>query len=191
MKILKKFDSYIKENIEETEEEPKVAQTLFTSETDDELARELEGESDKEINQSMTDQTEEEDTYIGTQMLNDLAKALGSEVVDGAVMYDGKKINFFSETEKFHVDKKKFATVEEVVDYLTGEKSNKQEIQKMETDLDEMSDEVEELEAELEEDDEETVDEYEDEESITGEIEGERRMGIDESRITKRFKDFK
>ena len=63
MKILKKFDFYIKENIELTEEEPKVDQTLFTSETDDELSRELEGESDEEINKSVVDQTEEEDTY--------------------------------------------------------------------------------------------------------------------------------
>lgn len=92
------------------------------------------------------DATEEEGTYIGAEMLQNLADALGTEVMDNAVEYEGKKVNFYSETEKFHVDKKKFNTVEEVVEYLTGGKFNKQEIQKTETDLDEISDEVKQLE---------------------------------------------
>lgn len=61
---------------------------------------------------------EEGSEYMGGQMLQNLANALGTEVVDNSVEYNGKKINFYSETEMFHVDKKKFKTVEEVVDYL-------------------------------------------------------------------------
>ena len=52
-------------------------------------------------------------------LLNQLANELGTEVdSDSSINYEGKKINFYSETEKFHVDNKKFSTVEEVVDYL-------------------------------------------------------------------------
>lgn len=61
---------------------------------------------------------EEGGEYMGTQMLQNLADSLGTEVVDNSVEYNGKKVNFYSETEMFHVDKKKFKTVEEVVDYL-------------------------------------------------------------------------
>jgi hypothetical protein len=66
------------------------------------------------------DMTEEDgDTYIGSKLMKDLSKQLGVEVSsDGSINYEGKKINFYSETEKFHVDKKKFATVEEVLSYL-------------------------------------------------------------------------
>jgi len=63
---------------------------------------------------------EEGSEYIGGQMLQNLADSLGTEVVDNSVEYNGKKVNFYSETEMFHVDKKKFKTVEEVVDYLEG-----------------------------------------------------------------------
>lgn len=61
---------------------------------------------------------EEGGEYMGSQMLQNLADSLGTEVVDNSVEYNGKKVNFYSETEMFHVDKKKFKTVEEVVDYL-------------------------------------------------------------------------
>lgn len=63
---------------------------------------------------------EEGGEYMGVQMLQNLADSLGTEVVDNSVEYNGKKVNFYSETEMFHVDKKKFKTVEEVVDYLEG-----------------------------------------------------------------------
>jgi len=66
---------------------------------------------------------EEGGEYMGTQMLQNLADALGTEVVDNSVEHNGKKVNFYSETEMFHVDKKKFKTLEEVVDYLEGSSS--------------------------------------------------------------------
>jgi hypothetical protein len=117
MKILKKFDSYIKENLEE-EDIPEMSldgDSAITAEM-----RETEEEKDKKI----IDATEEDDSYIGTKMLNELADKLGVEVVDGAIDYNGTKINFFSETEKFHIGKKKFATVDEVVSFI--EKENTQ-----------------------------------------------------------------
>ena len=62
---------------------------------------------------------EEGGEYQGQMLLNQLANELGTEVeADGSINYEGKKINFYSETEKFHVDNKKFSTVEEVVNYL-------------------------------------------------------------------------
>jgi hypothetical protein len=64
---------------------------------------------------------EEGGEYQGQILLNQLASELGTEVdADGSINYEGKKINFYSETEKFHVDGKKFSTVEEVVNYLGG-----------------------------------------------------------------------
>jgi hypothetical protein len=64
---------------------------------------------------------EEGGEYQGQILLNQLANELGTEVeADGSINYEGKKINFFSETEKFHVDNKKFSTAEEVVAYLGG-----------------------------------------------------------------------
>lgn len=53
------------------------------------------------------------------KVITDLANELGTEVdEDGSINYEGKKINFYSETEMFHVDKKKFKTAEEVINYL-------------------------------------------------------------------------
>lgn len=64
---------------------------------------------------------EEGGEYQGQMLLNQLANELGTEVdADGSINYEGKKINFYSETEKFHVDNKKFSTAEEVVNYLGG-----------------------------------------------------------------------
>ena len=101
---------------------------------------------------------EEGGEYQGQILLNQLANELGTEVdTDGSINYEGKKINFFSETEKFHVDGKKFSTVEEVVNYL----GSSNEAPKMTTDEeDEMTGEregerragldIEEVEADVE-----------------------------------------
>ena len=40
------------------------------------------------------------------------------KVEDGKVRYEGKEIIFPSETEMYHVDRKKFETIEEVLNYL-------------------------------------------------------------------------
>ena len=61
---------------------------------------------------------EEEGGDIYTAKLQELADMLGVEFDGNAVEYDGHKIIYPSETEMYHVDKKKFKTAEEVVDYL-------------------------------------------------------------------------
>lgn len=67
------------------------------------------------------EEEEQEDVY--SSRLKELADALGLEsdaVQNNKLEFDGKEIIFPSETEKFHVDRKKFDTVEQVVDYLQG-----------------------------------------------------------------------
>ena len=136
MKILKKFDSYIKEDLEmmaSPATKPSTTPSTPTVEPGTKPERQERPtpirkdrpavEPDPQAKMKV-DATEEEGTYIGTKMIKDLADALGTEVINNAVQYEGKTINFYSETEKFHVDKKKFATVEEVVNYLTGGNSS-------------------------------------------------------------------
>jgi len=172
MKILKKFDSYIKEDLEmmaEPATKPSTTPATPTVEPGTKPERRDRPtpirrdrpavEPDPQAKMKM-DATEEDGTYIGTQMLQDLADALGTEVMDNAVQYEGKTINFYSETEKFHVDRKKFATVEEVVNYLTG--GNSLKTQMVENDIKSFDnssseDEVEDLEDEFEDEDEEEI----------------------------------
>lgn len=200
MKILKKFDSYIKEDLEmmaEPATKPSTTPAPATPTVEPGTKPERRDrpspirrdrpavEPDPQAKMKM-DATEEEGTYIGSQMLQDLADALGTEVMDNAVEYEGKKVNFYSETEKFHVDKKKFATVEEVVDYLTGGNSPNAQMAENDTEafVDELEEEVEDLEDEFEEDEEEEV--------CTGcDCNSCKCNEMKESRITKRFNDFK
>jgi hypothetical protein len=79
-------------------------------------------DTESEVEEAPAELPEEEGgEYQGQILLNQLANELGTEVeADGSINYEGKKINFYSETEKFHVDNKKFSTVEEVVNYLGG-----------------------------------------------------------------------
>ena len=72
------------------------------------------------------EEEEQEDVY--SSRLKELAQALGLEsdaVQNNKLEFDGKEIIFPSETEKFHVDRKKFDTVEQVVDYLNGGSSER------------------------------------------------------------------
>lgn len=61
---------------------------------------------------------EEEGDYKGQTLMAELANKLGVEVEDNAINYNGKIINFYSEDEKFYVDRKKFETPDEVIEYL-------------------------------------------------------------------------
>lgn len=131
MKILKNFDSYIKEDLE-PQTMPAPSTSPSPAPTIDPGTRPARPERPSPIRRdrpavepdpqaNMVDHTEEEesdDVYFGKKMMDELAEALGTEVVNNMIEYNGKKINFYSETEKFHVDKKKFSTVEEVLDYL-------------------------------------------------------------------------
>jgi hypothetical protein len=188
MKILKKFDSYIKEDLATMAEPaikpsttPAPATPTIEPGTKPErrdrptpIRRDRPAvEPDPQAKMKM-DATEEEGTYIGTQMIQDLADALGTEVIDNAVQYEGKTINFYSETEKFHVNKKKFATVEEVVEHLTGGQSA--------------------IEKEMRESEEEKANQMIEDESMEDEFEEEVEDLEDEmreSRITKKFNNFR
>ena len=57
----------------------------------------------------------------GTVKLKELAEALGSEITNNEIQYEGHKIAWYSETEAFHVDRKKFDTIEEVLAYLQND----------------------------------------------------------------------
>ena len=149
MRIIKNYEQYIKENKkvnEDIEEFDDVPENEMDS--DDPLNQGIEEETpeftdempegdlppteidiDEEV-PTIENEFEEEGEgeeeghqYKGNQMIAKLADILGTEPTGNSIEYNGKRINFFSETEMYHVDRKKFATAEEVAEYLnsTGE----------------------------------------------------------------------
>ena len=62
----------------------------------------------------------EKELVIINQFLNnqETKKNIKSRDTNNSIDYNGKKINFFSETESFHVDKKKFKTIGEILHQL-------------------------------------------------------------------------
>lgn len=62
-----------------------------------------------------------ENEYIGDIKMAELLELLGkdAEMKNNTIYYNGKEINFYSETEKLHVDNKKFDNPEDVKKYLT------------------------------------------------------------------------
>jgi len=109
--MIKKYNQFVtgkkvNENIEEFDDVP-----YHEMDSDDPLVK---GVEEKE---------EEGGEYNGQKLMKELANKLSTEVnTDGSINYEGKKVSFYSETEMFHVDKKKFKTVDEVVNYLSVEK---------------------------------------------------------------------
>ncbi len=91
MKNIKGFDSYFKSINEDTQSEY----------------------NENEIN-------DESDVYIGDKMMKELATKLGVEIINNHIEYDGNIINYYSETEKFHIGNKKFDDVESIYDFLTS-----------------------------------------------------------------------
>jgi hypothetical protein len=68
---------------------------------------------------AMDEEPEEEYEFQGEKMLQELANRLGSEVENNMINYNGKKIEFYSETEAFAIDRKgKYKTVDEVISKL-------------------------------------------------------------------------
>jgi len=61
--------------------------------------------------------------YIGDVKIRELLKELGPDAKfeNGTIYYDDKEINFYSETEKFHIGKNKFDDVEDVLKFLNKE----------------------------------------------------------------------
>ena len=69
-----------------------------------------------------------DDEYIGTKKMKELADALpDSKLESGTLYYDGKEINFYSETEKFHIGKHKFNDVKDVLNFLGKKEEVKSE----------------------------------------------------------------
>lgn len=112
--MIKKYNQFIKEN-DEFDEEPSF------EETEGKLAEEDLQDEMSELDSETIDMTEEEDEYVGQKLLEELAEKLGAEVVNNQIQYEGKTINFYSETEKFHIGKKKFSTPDEVINFLKKE----------------------------------------------------------------------
>ena len=142
MRTIKKFDEFISsktnedidsietpEILDEFESEDDQTNTVDRMEIpDDELSimdeqpEDDDLENTSEIEEPIESNYEEEESgeYRGTVMMNQLAEMLGSEVINNEIKYDGKEINYYSETDKFHVDGEKFETPEEVMNYLNG-----------------------------------------------------------------------
>ena len=132
MKIVRKFNDFVKNRINEdvdpietpNEESPGIKATE-NAEEDDQSNLIDDPEEDFEEGE------EESGEYEGTRLMNELAEMLGTEVVNNEINYDGHKINYFSETDSFHVDKnkKKFGTSDEVLEYLKGTTDRKSDIE--------------------------------------------------------------
>lgn len=125
--MIKRYNQFVKgvnENIDESSFE----------ETEGKLAaQDLEDENDyKDLSmynpyyddKDSVEEEEEEAGDIFQNKLQELASLLGEEVEDGKVIHNGKEIIFPSETEMYHVEKKKFKTAEEVVNYLSMGQKN-------------------------------------------------------------------
>ena len=88
------------------------------AETPEDIVGEL-GDDDFEDDDDFEVEEEEEGhEYKGNLLMQQLADALGEEVVNNQINYNGQKINYYSETEKFHIGREKFETIEEVMDFL-------------------------------------------------------------------------
>ena len=122
--MIKRYNQFVNERVNEEFE----GEFPDTNQQESELAaRELEGELDEfegEVSDNLDmeeeEQMEEEGGDLYQRKLQELANILGTEVEDGKLMYDGKKIIFPSETEMYHVGNKKFKTADEVVNFLEG-----------------------------------------------------------------------
>jgi hypothetical protein len=65
--------------------------------------------------------------YFGTKMLMELADKLGVEMTDNKIVYGDTEIDFYSETEKIHIGKKSFRTVDEAYDFIMKSEPQLQE----------------------------------------------------------------
>jgi hypothetical protein len=119
---LKKYNEYLKEDLtpmSELENENDMTGELEVGQ-DDEFMDYDGDDASTLIGNNMNDDLGEEEgnEYEGTKLMKDLSEKLGAEISNNSIEYNGKKINFFSETESFHVDNKKFKTTDEVLKYL-------------------------------------------------------------------------
>ena len=61
-----------------------------------------------------------DDEYIGTKKMKELVNKLGpdAKLENNTIYYDDKEINFYSETEMFHIGRNRFKEVEDVLKFL-------------------------------------------------------------------------
>ena len=124
---LKKYNQYVKESFFGNKNAPgSTIRPKREYDNDDEFDIQddndeglIDSDEETNINNHMGEEEEEGDEYEGTLLLKELADRLGAEVVNNSIDYNGQKINYYSETEAFHIGKMKFDTVDEVVDHLT------------------------------------------------------------------------
>jgi hypothetical protein len=118
----------IPDDVPSEQDNPLARGAALEFEDDLDLENDLDLESDLDLDNEMDmdfndDEFEEEQEDIYSTKLKELATALGLEtsaVQSNRLEFEGKEIIFPSETEKFHVDRKKFDTVDQVVNYLQG-----------------------------------------------------------------------
>jgi len=125
--MIKRYSQFVKENKqvnENIEEFDEIPSNEIESE-DPDFAEVEDNEVFNQAEEELGDDNESEEeggSYIGQEMIQNLADALDTQVdTDGSINYNGKKINFYSETEMFHIGNQKFETVDEVVDFLENE----------------------------------------------------------------------
>ena len=124
MKLVRKFNDFVKnrvnENIEPIENPTDESPELEAG-VDATLDAEAKDQSNLIDEPEANWEEEESGEYQGTKLMKELAEMLGAEVTNNEIDYNGHKIHYYSETEAFHVDRKKFDNIEEVVAYLEGE----------------------------------------------------------------------
>jgi len=124
MKLVRKFNDFVKNRINEniepienpTEKNPELEAGIDAT-----LDAEAEDQSNLIDEPEANWEEEESGEYEGTKLMKELAEMLGAEVTNNEIDYNGHKIHYYSETEAFHVDRKKFDNIEEVVAYLQDE----------------------------------------------------------------------
>lgn len=121
--MIKRYNQFIKEN-DDFMEEPSFEETEGRLAAED-LDQEMDSFNNEPEN---SEEFEEEGEDLYASKLQELADKLGTEVVNGKVEFEGKTVIFPSETEMYHIDKKKFKTSDEVVDYLQGSENKMQEL---------------------------------------------------------------
>jgi len=124
---LKRYDQYINEDLTPMNpemESPEMPEMESPEMPEMEKMPEVgEGDDVPPVNDdtevAMMEEPEEEYEFQGEKMLQELADRLGAKVENNTINYNGKKIEFYSETEAFAIDRKgKYKTIDEVITKL-------------------------------------------------------------------------
>jgi hypothetical protein len=118
-RVIRKFDDFKKsKGILEDVDPMMTPDSDNTIETDDDSSNLIDDSDDISGDEYDGSEEEESDEYYGTVEMKKLAQMLGTEVINNEIEFNGQKINFYSETEMFHIGKNKFKTAKEVIDFL-------------------------------------------------------------------------